>query len=116
MTKGEVLQNTNIPKMTQSEHFTDGDRSQSPALERMKYTPSVKALQEVADLVKGRTTPRTHSIANSLTSKRADEEEFKSCNDDDPCDNKTTEECANTNSPVTVNRTWGAPSKCMALL
>ena len=87
MTKGEVLQNTNIPKMTQSEHFTDGDRSQSPALERMKYTPSVKALQKIADKVKGRTTPRAHSIANSLISKRADEEEFKSCNGDYPCDN-----------------------------
>jgi hypothetical protein len=82
----------------------------------MKYTPSVFALQEIADKVKGKTTPRTHSIANSLTSKRADEEEFKSCNGDDPCDNKTTAECANTNSPVTVNRRWVAPSKCMTLL
>jgi hypothetical protein len=82
----------------------------------MKYTPSVKVLQEIADKVKGKTTPRTHSKANSLTSKRGDEEEFKSCNDDDPCDNKTSAECANTNSPVTVNRRWDAPSKCMTLL
>ena len=81
----------------------------------MKYTLSVKALQEIADKVKGRTTPRTLSITNSLISKRADEKEFKSCNGDDPCDNLTTPECANTNSPVTVNRRWGAPSKCMAL-
>ena len=66
--------------------------------------------------MKGKITPRTHSIATSLNSRQAEDDEFKSCNGDAPTVDKETVESAKKHSPVTLNRTWGAPSKCIALL
>ena len=60
-------------------------RSISPMFGRGSTTPSIRKLQEVADKIKGRTTPRLQSKTKSVSSGGADiDDDYKSCNDDNP--------------------------------
>jgi hypothetical protein len=73
-------------------------------------------LQDIASKVKGKNTPRIHSIGMALNAKKADDDEFKSCNGDVPDQDNDAVNGGKNQSPVTVNRTWWAPPKCITLL
>jgi hypothetical protein len=81
-------------------------RSISPMFGRGSITPSIRKLQEVADKIKGRTTPRLQSKTKSVSSGGADiDDDYKSCNDDNPQPTDPPGERAIENSVITVNRT-----------
>ena len=82
----------------------------------MKNAPSIIALQEIASKVKGKNTSQNHPFTVSLSSKKVDDDEFKSCNGDTPDHDDNVVDGGKTHSPVTVNRNWGMPSKCLTLL
>ena len=73
---------------------------------RGSITPSIRKLQEVADKIKGRTTPRLQSKTKSVTSGAADIDDYKSCNDDNPQPTDPPGERAIDNSVITINCTW----------
>ena len=74
---------------------------------RGSTTPSIRKLQEVADKIKGRTTPRLQSMTKNVSSGGADnDDDYKSCNDDNPQPTDPPGERAFDNSVISVNRSW----------
>ncbi len=57
-------------------------RSVTPTRERRKNFPSVIRLQEIASRIKGKDTQLTHSNVKSISGGGADDDEYKSCNED----------------------------------
>ena len=84
---------------------------------RGSTTPSIRKLQEVADKIKGRTTPQFQTKTKSVSSGDADiDDDYKSCNDEIPQPEATAGESAIDNSPIKLNRTWWQEPKSTALL
>ena len=82
-------------------------RSISPMFGRGSTTPSIRKLQEVADKIKGRTTPRVQSKTKSVSSGGADiDDDYKSCNDDNSQLTDPPGERAIDNSVIKINRSW----------
>ena len=82
-------------------------RSISPIFGRGSITPSIRKLQEVADKIKGRTTPRPQSKTKSVSSGGADiDDYYKSCNDDNSQPSDPTGERPIDNSVIKINRSW----------
>ena len=74
---------------------------------RGSITPSIRKLQEVADKIKGRTTPQLQSKTKSVSSVGADNDDgYKSCNDDKPQPTDPPGEGAIDNSVIKINRSW----------
>ena len=57
-------------------------RSVTPTRERRNNVPTVIRLQEIASRIKGKDTPRSHSNTKSISGGGADDDEYKSCNED----------------------------------
>ena len=82
-------------------------KSTSPVFGRVSTTQSILKLQAVADRIKGRTTPRLQSKTKSVSSGDADiDDDYKSCNDDNPLLNDSPGEGAIDNSVIKINRSW----------
>ena len=82
-------------------------KSASPVFGRVSTTQSILKLQAVADKIKGRTTPRLQSMTKSVSSGGADnDDDYKSCNGDNPQPTDPPGEGAIDNSVIKINRSW----------